>query len=84
MTGPQHYAASEQLLEHAARTLDTDVAREDRADLVARETVVATMAHAHAVLAAAPRSGSARTKTTRTRRPGPTGAVMASQRRHRG
>jgi hypothetical protein len=42
-----------QLLEHAASMLDTNVAPEDRADLVQRQTAVASMATAHAVLAAA-------------------------------
>jgi hypothetical protein len=53
MTGPQHYAASERLLEHATSMLDAVVAPEDRAELVARQAAVAAMAHAHAVLAVA-------------------------------
>ena len=53
MTGPDHYELAEQLLKHAASMLDTDVAPGDRAELVARQAAVATMASAHAVLAAA-------------------------------
>jgi hypothetical protein len=57
MSGPGHYREAEQLLEHAAAMLDTDVAAEDNAELIQRQTAVATMAHAHALLAAGPRSG---------------------------
>jgi hypothetical protein len=53
VTGPEHYQLSEQLLEHAASMLSTDVALEDRAELVQRQAAVASMATAHAVLAAA-------------------------------
>jgi hypothetical protein len=53
MTGPDHFRRAEQLLEHASAMLDTEVAPEDRAELVARQTAVATMANAHALLAAA-------------------------------
>jgi hypothetical protein len=51
VTGPAHYKLSEQLLEHAASMLSTDVAPEDRAELVQRQAAVASMATAHAVLA---------------------------------
>ena len=53
MTGPDHYGAAERLLEHAAGMLATNVAPEDRAELVQRQAAVASMATAHAVLAAA-------------------------------
>jgi hypothetical protein len=53
MTGPDHFVAAERLLEHAATLLEADVAPEDRAELVGRQAAVATMAAAHAVLAAA-------------------------------
>jgi len=53
VTGPEHYQLSEQLLEHAASMLSTDVAPEDRAELIQRQAAVASMATAHAVLAAA-------------------------------
>jgi hypothetical protein len=53
MTGPDHYQQAERLLEHAAAMLDTDVGPGDRAELVERQGVVASMATAHAVLAAA-------------------------------
>lgn len=53
MNGPGHYREAEQLLEHAASMLDTDVAPELRAELIQRQVAVATMAHAHALLAAA-------------------------------
>lgn len=44
---------SEQLLEHAASKLSTAVAPEDRDELIQRQAAVASMATAHAVLAAA-------------------------------
>jgi hypothetical protein len=53
MTGPEHYRRAEQLLEHAAAMLKADVAPEDSAELVQRQAAVASMATAHAVLAAA-------------------------------
>jgi hypothetical protein len=53
MDGPGHYRKAEQLLGHAASMLDADVAPELRADLIQRQAAVATMAHAHALLAAA-------------------------------
>jgi hypothetical protein len=53
MTGPDHLRAAEQLLEHDASVLDTDVAAEDRAELVQRQAAVATTATGHALLAAA-------------------------------
>jgi hypothetical protein len=53
MTGPDHFRRAEQLLEHASAMLDTEVAPQDRAELVARQAAVATMADAHALLAAA-------------------------------
>jgi hypothetical protein len=53
VTGPEHYQLSEQMLEHARSMLDIDVAAEDRAELVQRQAAVASMATAHAVLAAA-------------------------------
>jgi hypothetical protein len=53
MNGPQHFRQAEKLLEHAASMLDTDVAPEARAELVQRQAAVASMATAHAVLAAA-------------------------------
>ena len=40
MTGPEHYAEAERLLEHAAGMMGTDVASEERAELVARQAVV--------------------------------------------
>ncbi len=49
MTGPEHYAEAERLLEHAARMIGTDVAPEERAELVARQAVVVAMS-AHAAL----------------------------------
>jgi hypothetical protein len=52
MTGPDHFRRAEQLLEHASAMLDTEVAPEDRAELVACQAAVATMANAHALLAA--------------------------------
>jgi hypothetical protein len=53
MTGPDHYRAAEKLLDHAASMLGTDVAPHERAELVQRQAAVASMATAHAVLAAA-------------------------------
>jgi DMSO reductase anchor subunit len=53
VTGPEHYQLSEQLLEHAASMLSTDVAPEHRDELIQRQAAVASMATAHAVLAAA-------------------------------
>jgi hypothetical protein len=53
MTGPEHFRIAEALLEHAASMLDTDVASELAAGLVQRQAAVASMATAHAVLAAA-------------------------------
>jgi hypothetical protein len=52
MNGPQHFRQAEKLLEHAASMLDTDVAPEDRAELVQRQAALASMATAHAALAA--------------------------------
>jgi hypothetical protein len=57
MNGPDHYRAAERLLEHAAGMLATDVAPEDRAELVQRQAAVASMATAHALLAAAATAG---------------------------
>jgi len=57
MTGPEHYRAAERLLEHAAGMLATNVAAEDRAELVQRQAAVASMASAHALLAAAATAG---------------------------
>jgi hypothetical protein len=53
MTGPDHFRAAEQLLDHAASMLDTDVAAGDRAELVERQAAVASMATGRALLAAA-------------------------------
>jgi len=53
MNGPARYRQAEQLLEHAAAMLGTDVAPEDNAELIHRQAAIATMAHAHALLAAA-------------------------------
>jgi hypothetical protein len=53
MTGPGHFREAERLLEHEASMLDIEVAPEDRAELVQRQAAVASMATAHAVLAAA-------------------------------
>ncbi len=53
MTGPEHYAAAERLLEHAATMLDADVGSERAAELVQRQIAVATVGQAHALLAAA-------------------------------
>jgi hypothetical protein len=53
MNGPDHYQLAEQLLRHAAAMLNNDVAPEDRAELVRRQAAVASMATAHALLAAA-------------------------------
>jgi hypothetical protein len=44
MTGPEHFRAAEQLLEHAAAMLDTDVAPGDRGELVQRQAAIASMA----------------------------------------
>jgi hypothetical protein len=41
------YAEAERLLEHAAGMLGTDVAPEERAELVARQAVIVAMASAH-------------------------------------
>jgi hypothetical protein len=40
MTGPDHYRRAEQLLEHAASMLDTDIAPENRAGLIHRQATV--------------------------------------------
>ena len=48
MTGPQHYVAAEQLLEHAAAMLDTDVDPSRATELVQRQIAVATLGRAHA------------------------------------
>jgi hypothetical protein len=70
MTGPEHYLRAERLLDHAAGMLDADVAAEERAELIARQAVAVTMAHAHAALAAAQWPGSAPTWTRSTPAPG--------------
>jgi hypothetical protein len=57
MNGPGHYALAESLLEHASEMLAANVAPEDRAELVQRRAAVASMATAHAVLAAAAATG---------------------------
>jgi hypothetical protein len=68
VTGPEHYAEAERLLEHAAGMLSTDVAPGDRAELLARQAVVVAMAHAHAALADAAVAGlSAHLDTADTR-----------------
>ena len=68
MTGPDHFRAAEQLLDHAASMLDTDVAPEDRAELVQRQATVVSMATGHALLAAAAAIGlSAHLEPTDTR-----------------
>jgi hypothetical protein len=53
MNGPHHFRQAEKSLEYVASMLDTDVAPEDRAELVQRQAAVASIATAHAVLAAA-------------------------------
>jgi hypothetical protein len=53
MTGPQHYRAAEQLLEHATTMLDADVDPSRAAELIQRQIAVATLGQAHALLAAA-------------------------------
>jgi hypothetical protein len=53
MTGPQHYAAAERLLEHAATMLDADVDADHAHELIQRQIAVATVGQAHALLAAA-------------------------------
>lgn len=57
MTGPQHYRVAEQLLEHAATMLDADVDPARAAELIQRQTAVATLGQAHALLAAAAATG---------------------------
>ena len=52
MNGPQHFRQAEKLLAHAASMLDTNVAPEALAELVQRQAAIASMATAHAVLAA--------------------------------
>jgi hypothetical protein len=56
MNGPDHYLEAERLLKHASEMLDTDVAPEDRAELVTRQAAAA-MATAHALLAVAASTG---------------------------
>jgi hypothetical protein len=46
MTGPDHFRAAEQPLEHAASMLDPDAAPELRAELLVRQAVTATFAAA--------------------------------------
>jgi hypothetical protein len=53
MTGPDHYDRAEQLIEHPAAMLDTNLAPEERAELVAHQAAIASMGTAQAVLAAA-------------------------------
>lgn len=53
MTGPEHYVQAENLLEHAASMLGTEVGQDGAGEMVARQQAVATMATAHAVLAVA-------------------------------
>jgi hypothetical protein len=53
VNGPGHCKIAKELLEHAARMVDTDLAAEDRAELGQRQAAVATMATAHATLAQA-------------------------------
>lgn len=53
MTGPDHYAAAERLLGHARAMLDVSVAPEVAAEHVQRQSAVASMATAHALLAVA-------------------------------
>jgi hypothetical protein len=57
MTGPEHFRTAQQLLDHAAAMLDTDVTPEDRAELIQRQAAIASMATAHALRPQ--RSGSA-------------------------
>jgi hypothetical protein len=52
MTGPGHFRAAERPLDDAALMLDTDVAAEDRAELVQRQAAIASMATGHGLLAA--------------------------------
>jgi hypothetical protein len=66
MTGPDHFRAAEQPLEHAASMLDPDAAPELRAELLVRQAVTATFAAARS--RPSPRQpGSARTWTGPTR-----------------
>lgn len=46
MTGADHYRLAEQLLEHAAAMLDTNVAPQDRVELVVCQAAIAAMARA--------------------------------------
>ena len=57
MNGPGHYRRAEELLEHAGQLLAANVAPEDRAELAARRADAASMAVAHALLAAAAVAG---------------------------
>jgi hypothetical protein len=66
MNGPSHYRRAEQLLEHTASLLDTDVAPELRGELIQRQAAIASMAHAHALLAAAAIGLSAHLEVTDT------------------
>ena len=43
MTGPQHYATAERLLQHAATMLDADVDPQRAAELVQRQIAVVTV-----------------------------------------
>lgn len=45
------HAVSRTVLKHASTMLGTDVHPGDRAELLARQAVIAAMAHAHAALA---------------------------------
>jgi hypothetical protein len=57
MTGPDHYKAAEKLLEQASSMLSTNVAPEERTELVIRQAVMAMQGAAHAVLALAAATG---------------------------
>ena len=45
MTGPQHYVAAEQLLEHAAAMLDTDVDPSRATELVDLKAIQEVLGH---------------------------------------
>jgi hypothetical protein len=57
MTGPDHYKAAEKLLEQASSMLSTNVAPEERTELVVRQAVMVMRGAAHAVLALAAATG---------------------------
>ena len=79
MTGTDHYLEAERLIEHADAMLNADVHPQDRAELVARQSVIVAMASAHATLADAAVTGLSAHLDPPTHKPGAAPPALESR-----